>query len=149
MMSHIPIQFRPQHVLFCFSSDSYQVETSVPMLFPHLNLVILACSVWEDDVLPCVIQGSQAMTMESTVFWDVMLYSVVDLLFLLLPFAFHLRARAHEEFFKAVMCCSFSIIQGARVEISTDASNFTPYSVVDSCQHFGRTCCVHCHVLLT
>jgi hypothetical protein len=24
------------------------------------------------------------------------------------------------------MCCSFSVIQGARVEISTDASNFTP-----------------------
>jgi hypothetical protein len=24
------------------------------------------------------------------------------------------------------MCCSFSVIQGERVEISTDASNFTP-----------------------
>jgi hypothetical protein len=24
------------------------------------------------------------------------------------------------------MCCSFSVIQGARVEISTDASSFTP-----------------------
>jgi hypothetical protein len=24
------------------------------------------------------------------------------------------------------MCCSFSVIQGARVETSTDASNFTP-----------------------
>jgi hypothetical protein len=25
------------------------------------------------------------------------------------------------------MCCSFSVIQGARVEISTDASNFPPH----------------------
>jgi hypothetical protein len=27
---------------------------------------------------------------------------------------------------QTILCCSFSIIQGARVEISMDASNFTP-----------------------
>jgi hypothetical protein len=26
---------------------------------------------------------------------------------------------------QAIMCCSFSVIQGARVEISTEASEFT------------------------
>jgi hypothetical protein len=34
------------------------------------------------------------------------------------------------------MCCSFSIIQGARVEISTDASNFTPQSIHSFMQYF-------------
>jgi hypothetical protein len=34
---------------------------------------------------------------------------------------------AHEEFGVAMMCCLFSVIQGAHVEISMDASNFTPW----------------------
>jgi hypothetical protein len=29
---------------------------------------------------------------------------------------------------QAIMCCSFSVIQGGRVDTSTDASNFTPLS---------------------
>jgi hypothetical protein len=31
---------------------------------------------------------------------------------------------------QAIMCCSFSVIQGARVEISTHASNFTYHSQI-------------------
>jgi hypothetical protein len=31
---------------------------------------------------------------------------------------------------QAIMCCSFSVVQWARVEISTDASNFTPFMLV-------------------
>jgi hypothetical protein len=27
------------------------------------------------------------------------------------------------------MCCSFNVIQGARVEISMDANNFTPHGI--------------------
>jgi hypothetical protein len=54
-----------------------------------------------------------------------------------LPMAFHLKASSswgilHSSticivLVQAIMCCSCSVIQGARVEISTDASNFTPH----------------------
>jgi hypothetical protein len=30
---------------------------------------------------------------------------------------------------QTIMCCSFSVIQGARVEIPTDVSNFTPQKI--------------------
>jgi hypothetical protein len=38
----------------------------------------------------------------------------------------NLESQYNNVLVQAIMCCSFSVIQGARVEISTDAGNFTP-----------------------
>jgi hypothetical protein len=68
-------------------------------------------------------------------------------LLLILPVAFHLRALAHEEscipvqfvLVQAIMCCSFSVIQGARVEISTDRNQFgLSCNSLVNCKHLEK-----------
>jgi hypothetical protein len=45
---------------------------------------------------------------------------------------------------QAIICCSFSVIQGACVEISTDASNFTSLVVIYNKLIWKSLCC-HFH----